>query len=139
MIAGEKVVYSNGIEEHSVGSELLQFFNFVKWCVDEKQGDESQETLMLNSGKKPDITFSKQCYYPAYKSSFNVLKQQWWKAIFETERINNELTSSMSQQRLSHLSLMSIYSEILRKQNFTSCYTNLLAKKHVKYYYSLSV
>jgi len=38
--------------------------------------------------------------------------------IFETETDKeNELRSSMSQRRLNHLSLMSIESELLRKQN----------------------
>jgi len=39
-IATEKlaVVYSNNIEEHSFGSQLLQFSNFVKLFVDKKQG-----------------------------------------------------------------------------------------------------
>jgi len=77
--AGEKlVVYSNGTEEHSFGSALLQISNFVKLCVDEKQGDESHESIYAspNSRKKPDITFSKHCYYSAYISLFNVLKQQ---------------------------------------------------------------
>jgi len=47
-IAGEilAVVYSNDIEEHSVGNELLQFSKFVKLCFDEKQGDEAHETFM---------------------------------------------------------------------------------------------
>jgi len=47
-IVGEKlaVINSSNVEEHSVGSELLHFSNFVNLCVDEKQGDESNDTFM---------------------------------------------------------------------------------------------
>jgi len=46
-IADERlaVVYSSDIEEHSLESELLQFSNFVKLFVDEKQ-DELYETYI---------------------------------------------------------------------------------------------
>jgi len=67
---------------------------------------------------KPDITFSNidiilrmylclMCSNCSGGRSFSKLKQ-----------IKNELRSSMSQQRLNHLLLMSIESELLRKQNF---------------------
>ena len=86
-IAGEKlaVVYSNDIEEHAVGSELLQFSNF-KLCVDKKTGRWGSRNIYAspNSGNKPNIAFSKHSH-SAYIPLFNELKQQWWKVIFETE------------------------------------------------------
>ena len=75
------VILRNIQLELNCSNSLILF----KLCVDEKQGDESNASL--NSGKKPDITFSKHCYYilRTYISLFNVLKLQWWKVIFETE------------------------------------------------------
>jgi len=81
-IAGEKlaVVYSNDIEEHSVGSELLQFPNFVKLCVGEKHGDEAHETFMHRLIQERNLT----SHFPntaiilhRYISLLDVLKQQW--------------------------------------------------------------
>ena len=109
-IAGEKlaVVYSNDIiVEHSVESQLLQISNFVKICVDEKQGDESHETFMHRLIQErnlislfPNIAIVVRIYLclmcsnSSGETSFSKLK-----------RTKNELRSSMSQQSLNHLSL----------------------------------
>jgi len=66
-------------------SNSLILLSYLLTKNKEKQGDESHETFMhRNSGKKPEITFSKHCYY-LYISLFNMLKLQWWKDIFKTE------------------------------------------------------
>jgi len=115
-VAGEKlaVVYSSDIEEHPVGSELLEFSNFVKLCVDEKQGGEAHETFMHclipernlisffpNIAITLRIYLSLMCSSSSGKRSFSKLK---W--------IKNELRSSTSQRRLNHLSLMSTENEL---------------------------
>ena len=88
-IAGEKlaVVYSKDIEEHWVGSELLEFSNFVKLCVDEKQGDEAHEAFMhrLIQEKNLISLFPNIAIILRICLCLNVLKQQWWNVIFETE------------------------------------------------------
>ena len=61
------------------------------------------------------------------------------RSFLKLKRIKNELRSSMPQQRLNHLSLMSIESELLRKQNFYELIHEFAWKKHATYYYSLSV
>jgi len=131
--AGEKlaVVYSNDIEEHSVCSELLQFSHFVNLCVNEKQGDETHETFMHRLNQERSLTslfptiaiilrryLCLMCSNSSGERSFSKLK-----------RIKNELRSSKSQQRLNHLSLMSIESEQLRNQNFDKLIHEFVCKK----------
>ena len=45
------------------------------------------------------------------------------------KRVKNALRSTVSQQRLNHLSLMSIESELLRKQNFYKLIHEFACKK----------
>ena len=82
-----------------------------------------------NSGKKCDTTFSKidiilhiylcsMCSNCSGERSFSKLK---W--------IKNELRSSLSQQRLNHLSLMSIESELSWKQNLDKLMHEFAYKK----------
>jgi len=66
---------------------LFEFSNFVKLCVDEKQGDEAHETFIYRLIQErilislfPNIAIILRIYL-----CLNVLKQQWWNVIFETE------------------------------------------------------
>ena len=142
--AGKKlaVVYSNDIDEHSAGSELLQFSNFVKLRVDEKQGDESLETFinrLIQEGNLISL-FPNTAIILRINLYLNVLIQQWRQAIFETETDKEwSQVIKVTVTYLNHLPLMIIEREILRKQNCCSWYMNFLAKKHAKYYHILIV
>jgi len=66
---------------------LLQFSNFVKLRVDEKQGDESLETFinrLIQEGNLISL-FPNTAIILRINLYLNVLKQQWRQAIFETE------------------------------------------------------
>jgi len=133
-IAGEKlaVVYSNDIEEDSVGSETFQFSNFVKLCVDEKQGDEAHETFIHRLIQErnlislfPNIAIILLRIYLCIMCSNSSGERLFSKL----KGIKNELRSLMSQRRFKHLSLMSIESELLRKQNYCKLIHEFACKK----------
>ena len=100
-------------------NELLQFSNFVKLCFDEKEGAETPETFMHRIIQErnlislfPNIAIILRIYL--YLTCSNSSGER---SFSKLKRIKNELRSSMSQRRLNHLPLMSIESELLRKQN----------------------
>ena len=68
------------------------------------------------------------CSNSSGERSFSKLKQ-----------IKNELRSSVSQRRLNHLSLMSIESELLRKQNCCNLVQEIACKKTCEVIWSFSV
>ena len=131
--AGEKraVVYSNDVEEHSADSELLQFSHFVKLCVNDKQSDETHETFMHRLDQEsslislfPNTAINLRTYICLMCSNCSGERP-----FSKLKRIKNELRSSMSQQRLYHLLLISIESELLRKQCFDKLIHEFSCKK----------
>ena len=111
-------VYSQDLEP-SLGDELVQLSEFVSLCQDEKVQDESHELFMYRIIKDKGLssTFPNAEIMLRIFLSLMVSNSSGERTFSKLKLIKNELRSTMSQQRLTFLSLMNIESDILRKLN----------------------
>jgi len=106
----------------------------LSYVFNEKEVDEATETFMHRLIQErnlislfPNIAIILRIYLYLMCSNSS---GEW--SLLKLKRIKNEPRSSMSQRRLNHLSLMSIESELLRKQNCCKEIQEFACKKHAK-------
>ena len=112
-------MYPTNLEE-CFGRELIQFRTFVKLFMNEKEDDCSLERFMymIMVNKNVAATFpSKEVMLHMYLCIMisNCSGEQ---SLFKLKLIKNSWQTTMSQERLVWLSLMSIESDVLRDINF---------------------
>lgn len=114
-----------------LGNELVQFADFVDAFTDEQAEDVSRENFMYQLIFKkrvqesfPNVEIALRMYLVLMVSNCSAER-----SFSKMKLIKNRLRTSMWNDRLSHLTLMSIEADILREINFEDLVTEFAKKK----------
>jgi hypothetical protein len=114
-----------------LGNELVQFADFVDAFTDEQAEDVSRENFMYQLIFKkrvqesfPNVEIALRMYLVLMVSNCSAER-----SFSKMKLIKNRLRTLMWNDRLSHLTLMSIEADILREINFEDLVTEFAKKK----------
>ena len=114
-----------------LGNELVQFAEFFDTFKDEQAADVSRENFMYQlilqkrvQGSFPNVEIALRMYLVLMVSNCSAER-----SFSKMKLIKNRLRTSMCNDRLSHLALMSIESDILREINFEDLITEFAKMK----------
>ena len=123
-------VYKDDLDA-CLGNELVQFVDFVETFKDEKAQDVSREHFMYQlilekqvQGSFPNVEIALRMYLVLMISNCSAER-----SFSKMKLIKNRLRTSMGNERLSHLALMSIEADILGEINFEDLVTEFAKKK----------
>jgi len=126
-------VYKNDIDV-CLGNELVQFAEFVNAFKEEQAKDVSQENFLYQlilqkrvQESFPNVEIAFRLYLVLMISNCSAER-----SFSKMKLIKNRLRTSMCNDRLSHLALMSIEADILRQINFEDLVTEFAKKKAQK-------
>src|SRR6218665_2555580 len=127
------ILYKDDLDV-SIGNELVQFADFVDAFKDEQADDVSREHFMYQLLHKkrvqesfPNVEIALRLYLVLMISNFSAER-----LFSKMKLIKNRLRTSMCNDRLSHMVLMSIESDILHEINFEDLVTEFAKKKSRK-------
>ena len=122
--------YSTDLDK-TLGIELVQFSNFLKLFTNEKKEDVSQEqfmySLILEKGVQdtfPNVETMLRIFLVLMISNCSSER-----SFSKLKRIKNRLRTTMTQERLNHLTLMSSEHDILRQINFDELINDFASRK----------
>ena len=123
-------VYKDDLDA-CLGNELVQFADFVEAFKDEHAEDVSKENFMYKLliqkkilGSFPNVEIALRMYLVLMVSNCSAER-----SFSKMKLIKNRLRTSMGNERLSHLALLSIEADILREINFNDLVTEFAKKK----------
>jgi hypothetical protein len=123
-------VYKNDLDV-CLGNELVQFAEFVNAFKDEQAKNVSQENFLYQlilqkrvQESFPNVEIALRMYLVLMISNCSAER-----SFSKMKLIKNRLRTSMCNDRLSHLALMSIEADILREINFEDLVTEFAKKK----------
>jgi len=123
-------MYPTDLEE-CLGSELIQFRTFVELFMDEKENDCSLERFMYKIvvNKNVAATFPNVEIMLRMYLCHMISNCSGERLFSKLKLIKNNLRTTMGQERLVWLSLMSIESDVLRDINFPNVIKTFAARK----------
>jgi len=116
-----------------LGNELVQFVDFVDTFKDEQAQGVSRENFMYSfilqkevglQGSFPNVEIALRMYLVLMISNCSAER-----SFSKMKLIKNRLRTSMGNERLSHLTVMSIEADILREMNFDDLVAEFAKKK----------
>ena len=123
-------IYKDDLEA-CLGNELVQFASFVDEFKAERAAGVSRENFMYHlifdkqvQGSFPNVEITLRKYLVLMISNYTAER-----SFSKMKLIKNRLRTSTGNERLSHLALMSIESDVLREINFDDLITNFSKMK----------